>query len=227
MQLLADAGTHLVDHDAALYLYRAYVAMGREVILFQSGETETFQTHDDAVYHTDGFVIGLPFQLPDGIPPCVLAMIHTADDGCSVPVTSDRDTTAPIAFFGSRPADGSIAYFVAEGKGEASVTRDIWTDRETEHMDLEGWRVLGYTLSLEELLYKDTPAPMGRLLQAAAGAGKLEIVRELLRRGAVPPKGFQDFIETVQDPFWKIPDRSRIRRVLVRYRDKQTTPANN
>ena len=29
LQLLADSGARLVDHDAALYLYRAYAVMGR------------------------------------------------------------------------------------------------------------------------------------------------------------------------------------------------------
>lgn len=125
MQLLADAGAYLVDHDAAVYLHRAYIAMGRDVRLVRTGETETFQTNDDALYHPDVFVIGLPFQLPDGIPSCVQASIDTDDGGCIVPVTRDRDTTAPVAFFGSRPADGSIASFVAEGSAEAGVTRKV------------------------------------------------------------------------------------------------------
>ncbi len=90
-----------------------------------------------------------------------------------------------------------------------------------EHVSLGGWRVHGYTLALEELLHQDTPgsqeppAPLERLLQVAAGVGKLEIVRELLRRGAVPPKGFQDLIETVGDPHWKIPDATSIKRLLL------------
>ena len=37
LQLLADAGAGLVDHDAALYFYRAYAVMGRDVKLFQRG----------------------------------------------------------------------------------------------------------------------------------------------------------------------------------------------
>ena len=88
-------------------------------------------------------------------------------------------------------------------------------------MSLGGWRVHGYTLALEELLHQDTPgsqeppAPLERLLQVAAGVGKLEIVRELLRRGAVPPRGFQDLIETVGDPHWKIPDATSIKRLLL------------
>lgn len=49
----------------------------------------------------------------------------------------------------------------------------------------------------------------------AAGVGKLVIVRELLRRGAIPPKGFQDLIETVHDPYWKIPDSTGIKRLLL------------
>ena len=51
LQSLADAGARLVDHDAALYFYRAYVVMGREVKLYHRGKTETCQTHDDAFYH--------------------------------------------------------------------------------------------------------------------------------------------------------------------------------
>ena len=227
LQLLADAGAYLVDHDAALYLHRAYVAMGREVKLFRAGQTETFQTHDDAVYHPDLFAIGSPFQLPDGIPPCVQELINTHNDGCGVTVTRDRDTSAPVAFFGTSPADGSIASFVAKGRGKPDLGPDRATDGRTEHIDLKGWRVHGYTLALQELLHKDTPTPMAPLLQVAAGVGKLEIVRELLRRGAVPTKGFEGLIETVQERYWNIPNRSRIRRLLVRYRDKQTTAANN
>ncbi len=43
----------------------------------------------------------------------------------------------------------------------------------------------------------------------------MEIVRELIRRGAIPPKGFQDLIETVHDPYWKIPDGTSIKRLLL------------
>ena len=50
---------------------------------------------------------------------------------------------------------------------------------------------------------------------SSAGEGKLEIVRELIRRGAIPPKGFQDLIETVHDPYWKIPDGTSIKRLLL------------
>lgn len=76
LQLLADAGAKLVDHDAALYLYRAYAVMGRDVKLFHRGKTETYQSHDDAFYHPDIFTVGEPFQIPDGTPPCVLRLIN-------------------------------------------------------------------------------------------------------------------------------------------------------
>jgi len=221
LQSLADAGARLVDHDAALYFYRAYVVMGREVKLYHRGKTETYQTHDDAFYHPDIFAVGSPFQLPDGTPPCVQRLIHTYNGGCGVPVTGDRDTTAPVAFFGTRPADGSIASFVAKGQGKPDEDPYGAGDARAEHVGLGGWRVHGYTLALEELLHSDVsgfqepPAPLDRLLQVAAGVGKLEIVRELLRRGAVPPKGFRDLIETVEDRYWKIPDNTAIKRLLL------------
>ena len=62
---------------------------------------------------------------------------------------------------------------------------------------------------------QETTELLSRLLQVAAGVGKLEIVRELIRRGAIPPKGFQDLIETVHDPYWKIPDGTSIKRLLL------------
>jgi len=221
LQLLADAGAKLVDHDAALYLYRAYAVMGRDVKLFHRGKTETYQSHDDAFYHPDIFTVGEPFQIPDGTPPCVLRLINAYSGGCGVPVTGDRDTTAPVAFFGTRPADGSIASFEAKGQGKPDEDPNGYGADRAEHVSLGGWRVHGYTLALEELLHQDTPgsqeppAPLERLLQVAAGVGKLEIVRELLRRGAVPPRGFQDLIETVVDPHWKIPDATSIKRLLL------------
>lgn len=221
LQLLADAGARLVDHDAALYLYRAYAVMGREVKLHRKGQTETYQSHDDAFYHPDIFTVGAPFQLPDGTPPCVLKLIHADKTGCRIPVTGDRDTTAPVAFFGTRPADGSIASFEAKGEGKPDEDSYGYGADRAEHLSLGGWRVHGYTLVLEELLHKgtlgshETTELLSRLLQVAAGVGKLEIVRELLRRGAIPPKGFQDLIETVQDPYWKIPDGISIKRLLL------------
>ena len=221
LQLLADAGARLVDHDAALYLYRAYAVMGRDIKLHKKGDTETYLTHDDALYHPDVFTVGAPFQLPDGTPPCVERLVRRYHDGCRVPVTDDRDTTAPVAFFGERPADGSIASFVAKGEGEPDADKFGYGDNRAEHLSLWGWRVHGYTLVLEELLHKgalgsqESTGIQSRLLQVAAGVGKVEIVRELLRRGAVPPKGFQDLIETVQDPYWKIPDGRIIKRMLL------------
>ena len=62
---------------------------------------------------------------------------------------------------------------------------------------------------------QETTELLSRLLQVAAGVGKLEIVRELIRRGAIPPKGFQDLIETVHAPYWKIPDGTSIKRLLL------------
>ena len=62
---------------------------------------------------------------------------------------------------------------------------------------------------------QETTELLSCLLQVAAGVGKLEIVRELIRRGAIPPKGFQDLIETVHDPYWKIPDGTSIKRLLL------------
>ena len=135
----------MVDHDAALYLYRAYVVMGREVKLYHRGKTETCQTHDDAFYHPDIFAVGSPFQLPDGTPPCVQRLIHTYNGGCGVPVTGGRDTTAPVAFFGTRPADGSIASFVAKGQGKPDEDPYGAGDARAEHVGLGGWRVHGYT----------------------------------------------------------------------------------
>jgi len=145
LQLLADAGARLVDHDAALYLHRAYAVMGREVRLHRKGKTETFQSHDDAVYHPDIFAVGSPFQLPDGTPPSVLKLIHADKTGCSVPVTGDRDTTAPVAFFGTRPADGSIATFEAKGEGKPDDDPYGYGNERAEHLNLGGWRVHGYS----------------------------------------------------------------------------------
>jgi hypothetical protein len=221
LQLLAEAGARLVDHDAALYLYRAYAVMGREVKLHRKGQTETYQSHDDAFYHPDVFTVGSPFQLPVGTPPSVLKLIHVDNTGCSVPVTGDRDTTAPVAFFGTRPADGSIATFEARGEGKPDDDPYGYGNERAQHLNLGGWRVHGYSLVLEELLHKgalgsqETTELLSRLLQVAVGVGKLEIVRELLRRGAIPPKGFQDLIETVLDPYWKIPDSTSIKRLLL------------
>ena len=62
---------------------------------------------------------------------------------------------------------------------------------------------------------QETTELLSRLLQVAAGVGKLEIARGLIRRGAIPPKGFQDLIETVHDPYWKIPDGTSIKRLLL------------
>jgi hypothetical protein len=154
LQLLADAGARLVDHDAALYLYRAYAVMGREVKLHRKGQTETYQSHDDAFYHPDIFTVGAPFQLPDGTPPCVLKLIHADKTGCRIPVTGDRDTTAPVAFFGTRPADGSIASFEAKGEGKPDEDSYGYGADRAEHLSLGGWRVHGYTLVLEELLHR-------------------------------------------------------------------------
>ena len=62
---------------------------------------------------------------------------------------------------------------------------------------------------------QETTELLSCLLQVAAGVGKLEIVRELIRRGAIPPKGFQDLIETVHDLYSKIPDGTSIKRLLL------------
>jgi len=195
LQLLADFGARLVDHDAAQYLYRAYAVMGREVKLHRKGRTETYQSHDDAFYHPEIFTVGAPFQLPDGTPQCVERLVHTYSGGCSIPVTGDRDTTASVSFFGTMPADGSIASFEAKGKGKPDEDPYGYGADRAEHLSLGGWRVHGYTLVLEELLHKGMPGSqettelLSRLLQVAAGVGKLEIVRELIRRGVILPKG--------------------------------------
>lgn len=104
MQLLADSGARLVDHDAAQYLYRAYAVVGREVKLHLKGQTETYQSHDDAFYHPEIFTVSTPFQPPDGTPQCVERLVLTYSGGCSIPVTGGRDTTAPVAFFGTSPS---------------------------------------------------------------------------------------------------------------------------
>ena len=94
-------------------------------------------------------------------------------------------------------------------------------DRRAEHLSLGGWRVHGYTLVLEELLHRgelcsqETTELHSRLLQVAAGVGKLEIVRKLLRRGAIPPKVFQDLIETVGGPYFKVLGGTLIKRLLL------------
>jgi len=195
LQLLADSRARLVDHGAAQYLYRVYAVVGREVKLHRKGRTETYQSHDDAFYHPEIFTVGAPFQLPDGTPQCVERLVHTYSGGCSIPVTGDRDTTAPVAFFGTMPADGSIASFEAKGKGKPDEDPYCYGADRAEHLSLGGWRVHGYTLVLEELLLKGMPGSqettelLSRLLQVAAGVGKLEIVRELIRRGVILPKG--------------------------------------
>jgi uncharacterized protein YggE len=124
-------------------------------------------------------------QVPSSTPPREPAMIETVSvsGSAKVPLTPDRvrfnigvDTTAPTVADAVRQNSERVARVVAALRAAGATEREIKTSNfsifpQYDYADNRRPRLIGYQVSNNVTVTKNTPAEAGRLLQAAVDAG--------------------------------------------------------
>jgi len=165
--LLACAGGSLADEHLALFIYRAFAAMGHTPILWKRGETTRFLFSDEEGLSPNIFAGPESFVVPPNLPACLEECF--SDDSCTISSRGEDHS-------------GSIARFVPKPKGK----KKTYDGAKPEFFDLRRWEELGYSIGLQELLHEGRGDQLGALLSLCAQAGHPQLVEVLLEYGAEP-----------------------------------------
>lgn len=157
-EALAAAGAYRSDRYTALFMHRAFEAMGRTPVLRRQGGTKRFLFADDEVLIPDFFTVGKPFVRPPDIPACLESCFE---------------------------ADGAWGGEVAAFKAETSSKKKLYKGAKPEHFDLRHWDDRGSSIGLQRFLHEGHTEQMSGLLVLCAQAGRVQLVRLLLDSGAI------------------------------------------